>query len=490
MFNFSLINLWCTKNLVDSQYLIWKLLAYSNLSKQKQINYFPDPYDSKVEFVFLNTCGFLSSGRKEMMENLEKLIKAGKKVYLLGCAVQYFNLRSEEVIWGQKRNFEVGRVWGQKRFERSEEENWGQKRLKRLEENNDLYEKEKKDFETFLKKNVWKVFLLSWNDLDHISIEKLKKWYNSKEFRDFIFPNSIRAYTDAIYGYEYLKIAEWCDNHCTFCIIPKIRWKQKSLPMDKILQEVKDMVDSGIKEIIIISQDTTRYWTDLYWQPKLFELLEKIDQIEWDFVYRILYLYPDIISLNHLSEFKKLKKFLPYFDIPLQHISSNVLKKMWRFYDTDYIYKFLDFIKKEFPNSFVRTNIIVWFPGETESDFQQLKEFIKKWYFANIALFEYHDEPLAASSKLPNKVDNQTLKRRFTEISKIVDNELEKKWENRKWKQIWYVMDFNEEKVIVRSYLHAPEIDPYDEILWDDIIWVYNETWQVDIGDMIEYNLK
>ena len=452
MFNFSLINLWCTKNLVDSQYLIWKLLAYSNLSKQGQINYFPNPYDEQVEFVFLNTCGFLSSGRKEMMENLEKLIKAGKKAYLLGCAVQYFNLRSEE--------------------------------------SNDLYEKEKKDFEAFLKKNIWKVFLLSWNDLDHISIEKLKKWYNSKEFRDFTFPNSIRAYTDAIYGYEYLKIAEWCDNHCTFCIIPKIRWKQKSLPMEKILQEVKDMVDSGIKEIIIISQDTTRYWTDLYWEPKLFELLEKIDQIEWDFVYRILYLYPDIISLNHLSKFKKLKKFLPYFDIPLQHISSNVLKKMWRFYDTDYIYKFLDFIKKEFPNSFVRTNIIVGFPGETESDFQQLKEFIKKWYFDNVALFEYHDEPLAASSKLPNKVDNQTLKRRFFEISKIVDNELEKKWSKRKWKQIWYVMDFNEEKVIVRPYLHAPEIDPYDEILWDDIIWVYNETWEVNLWEIIEYNLK
>ena len=451
MFNFSLINLWCTKNLVDSQYLIWKLLTFSNLNKKNQINYFLNPYDEKVEFVFLNTCGFLSSWRQEMMETLKNLVNAWKKIYVFGCAVQYY-LRSEE--------------------------------------SNDLYEKEKKEFEEFLKENVWKIFLLSWNDLDHISIEKLKSWYNSKEFKDFIFPDSPRAYTDAIYKYEYLKIAEWCNNNCTFCIIPKIRWKQKSLPIEKILQEVENMVNSWIREIIIISQDTTRYWIDLYGEPKLFELLEKIDDLDWDFVYRLLYLYPDIISLNHLKKFKNLKKFLPYFDIPLQHISSNVLKKMWRFYNTDYIYEFLDFIKKEFPSSFVRTNIIVWFPGETEEDFNQLKDFIKKWYFDNIALFEYHDEPLAASSKLPNKVDENTVKRRFSEISKLVDNQLEKKWNKRKWKQIWYVMNFDNEKLVIRPYLHAPEIDPYDKVSWNQITWVYNETWEIQLGEIVEYVLE
>jgi len=488
MFNFSLINLWCTKNLVDSQYLIWKLLTFSSLNQKDQINYFPDPYDKEVEFVFLNTCGFLSSWRQEMMQTLKNLIDSWKKVYVFGCAIQYYSLRSEEGIWGQKSRKEVRRG------------------KKRSEENNDLYEKEKREFEEFLKRNVWKVFLLSWNDLDYISIDKLKSWYNSKEFKDFVFPDSVRAYTDAIYKYEYLKIAEWCDNNCTFCIIPKIRWRQKSLPMEEILKEVENMVNSWIKEIIIISQDTTRYWTDLYGEPKLFELLEKIDNLDWDFVYRLLYLYPDIISLNHLKKFKNLKKFLPYFDIPLQHISSNVLKKMWRFYDTAYIYKFLDFIKKEFPSSFVRTNIIVWFPGETEEDFEQLKDFVKKWYFDNIALFEYHDEPLAASSKLPNKVDESTLKRRFLELSELVDEQLEKKWNARRWKQIGYVVGYqmisNDDqedisrwyqedlKIIVRPYLHAPEIDPYDEISWEQITWVYNETWEIQLGEMVEYVLK
>jgi len=182
-------------------------------------------------------------------------------------------------------------------------------------------------FNEILKNNSGKVFLLSWEDLDHISIKRLKKWYNSRKFSGFVFQDSIRAYTNAIYCYEYLKISEIIDSICSFCIIPKIRWKQKSLPMDKILQEAQNMIYSWIKEIIIISQDTARYGIDLYWKPKLFELLEKLDCLEWNFVYRLLYLYPDVITLNHLKKLKKLKRFLPYFDVPLQHISVDILKK-------------------------------------------------------------------------------------------------------------------------------------------------------------------
>lgn len=451
MFNFSAINLWCTKNLVDSQYLIWKILSYQSSNIKEEINYSADPYSKEVEYVFLNTCWFLSTWRMEMMDVLRKLLDAWKKIYILWCAIQYFK-------WN------IGK--------------------------DDKYKKEVKEFEQFLIKNEWKVFLISWDDIDHISIEKLKKGYMSKEFKDFTFPKSVRAYTNAYYSYEYLKIAEWCNNSCSFCIIPKIRWKQKSLPMEKILERVKDMVNNWIKEIIIISQDTTRYGVDLYDEPKLFELLEKIDKIDWDFVYRVLYLYPDLISLNHLKKLKKLDKFLPYFDIPLQHISSNVLKKMWRFYDTDYIYKFLNFIKENFQDAFIRTNIIVWFPGETEEDFKELLDFIKKDYFDNIALFQYHDEPLAASSKLPGKVNDDTLNRRFSIISKLVDDILEKRNKKRKQKeQFWYISDIWEYFVKVRPYLHCPEIDEEDTIKFEDILLVYNEDWSLSVWDIIKYKL-
>ena len=450
MFTFSAINLWCTKNLVDSQYLIWKLLSYQTSNTKNNIYYISDPYDEKVEYVFLNTCWFLSTWRMEMMDVLKKLLNTWKKVYILWCAVQYFKLNNK----------------------------------------NEQYENELKEFETFLLKNKWKVFLLSWDDMDHISVDKLTKWYMSKEFNDFNFPSSVRAYTNAYYGYEYLKIAEWCNNSCSFCIIPKIRWKQKSLKMEEILEKVEDMVKNNIKEIIIISQDTTRYWIDLYWKPMLFELLEKIDKIEWDFVYRVLYLYPDVVTLKHLEKLKKLKKFLPYFDIPLQHISSNILKKMWRFYDTEYIYKFLDYIRWNFENAFVRTNIIVWFPGETDEDFQQLLDFIKKDYFDNIALFQYHDEPLAASSKLSWKVDDETLNKRFNIISKLVDDVLENKNEKRRQKEQFGYIDFVWEKFIkVRPYLHCPEIDEEDEVGIKNILWVYNEDGTLNIWDMVKYKI-
>ena len=451
MFNFSLINLGCTKNLVDSQYVIWKLLTYQNSNLKEEVNYISDPYSEEVEYVFLNTCGFLSTWREEMMDVLNKLLEKWKKVYLLGCAIQYFR--------------------------------W-------LKENSPEYKKELEQFNNFLNKNKWKVFLLSWDDVDHISVDKIKKWYFSKEFKGFVFPDTIRAYTDISYSYEYLKIAEWCNNSCSFCIIPKIRWRQKSLPIKDIVSQAKSMIENGAKELIIIAQDTTRYGLDLYQEPKLFELLEKLDSLEWDFVYRLLYLYPDVVSLKHLEKLTKLEKFLPYFDIPLQHISWNLLKLMWRFYNTDYIYQFLDFIKNNFNNPFIRTNFIIWFPGETEQDHNQLLEFIKKWYFSNIALFQYHDEPLASSSKLPNKVDDKTLNERFSQVSKLVDEILEEKNNTRKKNiQVWYIQDLKDDTLVVRPYLHCPEIDEVDEIKYENILWVYNQDGVVQIWELIEYGV-
>lgn len=316
------------------------------------------------------------------------------------------------------------------------------------------------------------------------------KWYNSTDFKYFKFSNSPRAYTNAEFWFEYLKIAEWCDNHCTFCIIPKLRWKQKSLPIDKILIEIHNMINSGIQEIILIAQDTTTYWRDLYGESKLFELLENIEKIKCDFKYRLLYLYPDIITIKELKRLTKFKKFIPYFDIPLQHISSPILKRMWRFYDEQKIYQLLDFIKKEFPISFIRTNFIIWFPGETNEDHKKLLDFIKLEYFDNIALFEYHDEPFATSSKLDNKVPDNIIRKRFTQTKQLVNRQLINLENNRKWKEkVWYIMDFMYDEITVRPELHAPEIDPYDKIKLDQIIWKYWENPELEIWDLIKYKI-
>lgn len=447
-FNFSLINLGCNKNLVDSQFLLWNIFGLADNNPNYEINYSTEPYDKEVKYVFLNTCGFISSGRYEMFETIEKLLQEKKIIYLLWCGLYYFaNL--------DKAGIE---------------------------------EEEKKIWAKILKnKNI---HLLSWDDWNTLSVDKIINWYDSKLFGESPIYKWTRAYTNADYSFEYLKIAEWCNNKCSFCIIPKIRWKQKSLKMEDVIEEVQNMVNFGIEEIILIAQDTNRYGIDLYWKSMLFELLEEIEKIEWNFMYRILYLYPDILTLNQLEKLKKFKKFIPYFDIPLQHINENVLKDMGRFYDKKHIHKLLEFIDKNFETKFVRTNIIVWFPWETDENFQELCDFIKWYNFDNIALFEYHDESFAESSKLPNKVDDEIISKRFKILKNILDvrNGRDRSLQG---KEIGFIMWFKwtEKKpiIIVRPWLHAPEIDSYDEIKMDQIIWAYSEDWELDLGVKIEY---
>ena len=433
-----------------------------------QLNYFTDPFDTKTNFVFINTCGFISSGRDEADVTVRKLLKEKKTVYLLGCAVQYY------------------------------------KKLKGL--NNEEKGMRNEEQITISKSHISNVHYLSRGDLNKINLKQIMQGYDSKIFGNFEFASWPRVYTNLEQKFEYLKIAEWCDNHCTFCIIPEIRGKQQSLPIEKIITEAKNMIASGIKEIILIAQDTTRYGTDLYGKPELLSLLKKLDRLKGDFNYRLLYLYPDIVTLNQIKSLKTLKKFIPYFDVPLQHISSPVLKSMWRFYDEWYIKKFLDQIKKTFPIRYIRTNLIIGFPGETDKDFAKLVAFIDETKFDNIALFEYHDEPLAASSKLNNKVDDHEIRTRFTKIRQLVNRQLLKNEQARKGKEeIGYIMEiWNEEqgmrdkeqvprstsiKLVVRPILHCPEIDAYDDISVDQVMWTFEKTNELHIGDKIVYTV-
>lgn len=237
---FSFINLGCTKNLVDTQFLLGRILEHWS----DQFFYDVDPFSEEVELVFLNTCGFISSGRKEMFQTIKKLLRKKKKVCLLGCAVAYFeNLVDSVQLTDQ------------------ETEEWV-----KLKNHPDL-------------------FSLSWGDFAKFEPSFL---FNSeqkslqKPLQESMFQRSenVRAYTNLDLGFEYLKIAEGCNNQCSFCIIPKIRGKQTSLPIERIVEESKNLIASGVKELILIAQDSTRYGVDLYGKSQLFELLESIDELE------------------------------------------------------------------------------------------------------------------------------------------------------------------------------------------------------------------
>jgi len=470
----SMINLWCNKNLVDSQLFLWKLLSENSDS----IEYYSDPYENAVELVILNTCSFISSGRKEMFQTIERLLSKKKKVCIIWCGVQYFEkllkrtsplpspIRRGNLKEGKDNLLLIG--GGAQRAEEVLQQEL-QRREKMLENENISY--------------------LSRNDLNLTNLQNLTK--RSQTFQDFCRYSAPRLLTNYENRYEYLKIAEWCNNSCAFCIIPQIRWKLISLPIKSVLAEAENLLKQWIEELIIVAQDTMRYGTDLSSKSQLLPLLHELDKLPYDFEYRILYLYPDILTLKQLEEFASLKKFIPYFDIPLQHISPKLLKSMGRFYDDKMIHTLLKWIRKLFSAAFIRTNIIIWFPGETDEDMQLLQSFLGEDYFDNIALFEYHDEPLAKSSTFENKVSDEIIHSRFKTIRWQVDKLLKAREKKRKWKnQIGFVEWIYEKKgqifLSIRPEINCPEIDPVDEVKLENVIQCFDGE-EIEIGSKVEY---
>ena len=443
-----MINLWCNKNLVDSQLFLWKLLS----ENENNIEYYSDPYDSHVEIVILNTCSFISSWREEMFQTVDKLLSLDKKICIIWCGVQYF-----------------------------------EKLLKKNSKLDQLLQSELNRWNTLLLNN--NISYLSWNDLSLANLQSLIS--RSTDFDDFCWYHAPRLLTNYENRYEYLKIAEWCNNSCAFCIIPQIRWKLTSLPIKSVVLEAENLLKQWVEELIIVAQDTMRYWTDFSSKSQLLPLLYELDKLPYDFKYRILYLYPDILTLKQLEEFASLKKFIPYFDIPLQHISPKLLKSMWRFYDDKMIHSLLKWIRNLFSDAFIRTNIIVWFPWETDEDMKLLKDFLSEDYFDNIALFEYHDEPLALSSTFENKVDDKTIHDRFKVINKQVDTLLSNREKRRKNKrQIWFVEWIKQHKkdilLRIRPEINCPEIDPSDNVKLENVTQCFD--WdEIDIWSKVEY---
>lgn len=456
MFRFSAVNLWCNKNLVDLEFAIGEILKFSD---RYEIEFFENPEDEEVEFVLVNTCGFLSSSRQESEETLAYYDSLGKKTILMGC---YVSVKDDAFLSSLKHLYRVVPFIDYPTIESLLQ---NKKPLINL----PALAKIKAGAGETLKEAKLKEYLS-------------KIWGSQLKNKAFIWKwDEVRAYLHAPFRYEYLKVAEGCDNNCTFCIIPKIRGRQKSRPIEDIVSEVKIMLENGIEEIEIIAQDTARYGTDIYGESRLFELLEAIENIDWDFKFRVFYLYPDTLTLEHLEKFKNFKKFIPYFDIPFQHISEKILRLMGRFYDGAHIRTLLDFIRKEFKESIIRTSFIIGFPGEWNEEFNELLEFVKKYRFESVGVFEYHDEPLAASSKLPEKLDDKTISFRREKLGSVIDSiyaDIAKKERGKTFQ--WYVMDFDENTITVRRELKAPEIDEYD---------VITKVQEVEIGDLISYKL-
>ncbi len=286
--------------------------------------------------------------------------------------------------------------------------------------------------------------------------------------------------------YTYLRIADGCSNYCTYCAIPKIRGPLKSREFEDVLKEAKELSDKGYKEIILVAQDTGRYGLDLYGKSRLPELLNEICKLDFKWV-RFLYAYPEMITDELLDVIMKNEKICRYFDMPIQHISDRVLKRMNRKGDSKSINEVIEKIRQKMPEAILRTSLIVGFPGETDEEFEELCNFVKAVRFNKLGVFKYSKEDGTPAVSLDGHISEKIKQKRLDKIMKIQQEISKKHNEELIDKEFECIIqeDITEEEdetnlYVARSYMDVPEMD--------GVIFLYSEH-KHQIGDVVKVKI-
>lgn len=351
-----MISLGCSKNQIDAEIMLAAVAKHGY-----EIT---DDVDG-ADAVIINTCGFIEDAKKEAIENILDMAQLKEegvigKIIVTGCLAERYK---EEIL---KEIPEVDAVVG-------------------LGSNKDIAAIcdrviSGEHFETFGEKTCLPL-------------------------------NGERMLTTPGY-FAYIKIAEGCSNHCTYCAIPSIRGEFRSRQPEEIIKEAQDLVKSGVKELIVVAQDTSRYGEDLFEKsalPALLTSLNKIEGLEW---IRVLYCYPERITDELLNAFADNEKVLNYFDIPIQHADASVLKRMNRKGDKESLLALINKIRTKMPDAVIRTTLITGFPGETDENFEALSDFVKKAQFDRLGCFAYSKEEGTPAALLPDQIDEDIKKER------------------------------------------------------------------------------
>jgi ribosomal protein S12 methylthiotransferase len=287
----------------------------------------------------------------------------------------------------------------------------------------------------------------------------------------------------------YVRISEGCNNFCTYCIIPKIRGKYRSRKMEYIVNEVEALAKSGVKEIILVAQDTTQYGIDLYGSKKLPQLIKKLSEIEGILWIRIMYCYIEDITDELIEEIASNSKVCKYLDIPIQHISDNILRAMGRRGRKTQIINTINKLKVKIPNISLRTSLIVGFPGETEEDFEELKQFVKDVRFENLGVFKYSPEEDTPAAGFLNQIDDACKEERERTVM-LLQQSISKELNKQKINQVTEVLieEFDGSSYIGRTEGMAPEIDG-EIYINSEMNLVIGDIIKVMVIDALEYDL-
>ncbi len=415
------ISLGCAKNMVDSE-MILAILAEAGV----EIVVDPDNADA----IFINTCGFIEASKQEAIDTIEEMHQYGKKLIVTGCYAKRYKAR-------------------------------------------------------ILKEMPFVDKVISVDDYPKLHLI-LAEVFSDQGLKFQALKYENRLLTGSVYS-PYVKISEGCDNRCTYCAIPLIRGGFHSRPMDNIIRECEKLVENGAKEISLIGQDTTRYGSDLNPERKslLPELMRKITAIKGLKLLRCLYLYPDEITEELINEMKTNPKIAPYFDIPIQHISTDVLTRMNRRGDERFLRELLERIRREIPESIIRSTYIVGFPGETGEDFKKLYDFTKDFGFDRLGVFAYSQEEETVSFDFMEQLDEEVKERRLDKIMKLqkqISRQRNRKMRGTVHDTLVEAYDAGSNFYYGRSYAFAP-----DDI---DGMIVFQSENKLEIGDYVKVKIK
>ena len=263
---------------------------------------------------------------------------------------------------------------------------------------------------------------------------------------------------------RYLKIAEGCDKYCSYCIIPRLRGHFRSIPMDAVLEEARELVEDGAKELILVAQETTLYGTDLYGKKSLHLLLHALSEIEGLVWIRVLYCYPEEIELPLIEELRDNPKVCHYLDLPIQHSSDRILKAMNRKTRREELKEKIALLRREIPDICLRTTLITGFPGETEEDFQDVLSFISEERFDRLGVFPYSQEEGTPAASMENQIPESVKNKRLSRIMELQQEIAFQKAEEQRGRILKALItgyDEEEGRVILRSYMDSPEIDSF-----------------------------
>ena len=430
------ISLGCDKNLADSEEMLGLLTAGGHEITDDE---------TQADAIVINTCCFIKDAKEESVETILEMAEYKKTgschaLVVTGCMAQRYQ---KEII---QEVPEVDAVLG----------------------------------------------TTSYGDIVK-ALEEAAAGNHFEEFRDIDYlpdTGSKRVLTTGGH-FGYLKIAEGCDKHCTYCIIPKLRGRFRSVPMERLVAQAEDMAEQGVKELILVAQETTVYGKDLYGKKSLHILLKKLCEIRGIRWIRVLYCYPEEIYDELIETIRDEKKICHYLDIPIQHASDRILKRMGRRTSKQELIDIIGKLRKEIPDIVLRTTLITGFPGETEEDHEKLKEFVDKMEFDRLGVFTYSPEENTPAAEMADQVPEEVKEERRDELMELQQEISYDRGQDRIGQELLVMIEgkvADESAYIGRTYGDAPKVDGYIFVQTGELLMT-GDFAKVRVTGALEYDL-